>query len=70
MMLPELPKNPSILDVGCGPGMQTIQLAKLTRGEVYALDFHQPFLEHLMKKAKKRSCCPKNQTRQRQDFGT
>jgi ubiquinone/menaquinone biosynthesis C-methylase UbiE len=53
MMLKDLPKNPRILDIGCGPGMQTIELAKLSTGRVVALDNHQPFLEQLRKSAKK-----------------
>jgi ubiquinone/menaquinone biosynthesis C-methylase UbiE len=47
LMLKELPKNPRILDVGCGPGMQTIELAKLSNGQIDALDNHQPFLDQL-----------------------
>lgn len=46
-MLKELPANPYILDVGCGPGMQTIELARLTSGSIIALDRHQPFIDHL-----------------------
>ena len=46
-MLEDLPENPRILDVGCGPGMQTIELAKLSGGRIDALDNHQPFLEEL-----------------------
>lgn len=30
MMLGDLPENPRILDIGCGPGMQTVELAKLS----------------------------------------
>ena len=53
LMLKELPKNPRILDIGCGPGMQTIELAKLSNGRIDALDNHQPFLEDLKRKAEK-----------------
>ena len=53
MMLKGLPENPRILDIGCGPGMQTIELAKLSGGWIDALDSHQPFLEQLKKSAKK-----------------
>ncbi|WGM89063.1 MAG: class I SAM-dependent methyltransferase [Candidatus Bathyarchaeum tardum] len=52
-MLQDLPKNPHIIDIACGPGMQTIQLAKLSEGKIVALDFYQPFLEQLKANAKK-----------------
>jgi ubiquinone/menaquinone biosynthesis C-methylase UbiE len=29
-----LPPNPGILDIGCGPGTQTVQLAELSGGEI------------------------------------
>jgi ubiquinone/menaquinone biosynthesis C-methylase UbiE len=51
--LTALPQKPRILDVGCGPGMQTVQLAKLTDGRITAVDFYQPFLDQLAKKAQK-----------------
>jgi hypothetical protein len=36
-MLKDLPKNPCILDIGCGLGMQTVDLAKLcARALLYA----------------------------------
>ena len=53
-MLKDLPTNPRILDIGCGPGMQTIELAKLSGGHIVALDFHEPFLEQLRKVVKKK----------------
>ena len=43
-MLQNLPPNPKILDVGCGTGMQTIDVAKLSHGQIIALDIVQPFL--------------------------
>jgi SAM-dependent methyltransferase len=45
--LSELPEHPEILDVGCGAGKQTIVLAKLTSGNITALDNHPPFIEAL-----------------------
>lgn len=37
-LMKELPESPVILDVGCGPGMQTVELLSLCRGTVVALD--------------------------------
>lgn len=51
-MIPPLTK-PRILDIGCGPGLQTIKLAKLTNGDIIAIDIHQPYLDQLKKSAKK-----------------
>lgn len=51
-MMKGLPDNPAILDVGCGPGKQTIELARISNGIITALDIHQPFLDHVMAKAK------------------
>jgi len=46
-MLKDLPLEPNILDIGCGPGMQTIELAKNINGRIVALDAHKPFLDVL-----------------------
>jgi len=51
-LIPDLPSNPSILDIACGPGRQTIALAKQTGGQIIALDNHQPFLEDVEKRAR------------------
>lgn len=41
-----LPQQPKVLDIGCGPGMQTIHLAELLpEASVTALDLHPPFVE-------------------------
>lgn len=45
-------KQPLILDIGCGPGVQTIELARISNGKVIALDNHQAFLDKLMEKAR------------------
>lgn len=42
-----LPANPRTLDIGCGPGRQTLDLAAITGGNIIAVDTHQPFLDHL-----------------------
>lgn len=38
-MMSHLPRSPRILDVGCGPGMQTVELLQRTKATVVALDF-------------------------------
>ena len=43
-MLPAL-ESPRILDVGCGRGGPTLELARLSRGQVIGLDIHAPSLE-------------------------
>jgi ubiquinone/menaquinone biosynthesis C-methylase UbiE len=51
-LLSELPQKPQILDIGCGPGMQTLHLAQLTDGEISAVDKYQPYLEQLILRAR------------------
>ena len=50
-MLPDLPPAPRILDIGCGPGAQTVVLARESGGMVTAVDTHQPFLDDLTRRA-------------------
>jgi SAM-dependent methyltransferase len=51
-MLPELDK-PRILDVGCGSGVPTMELARLSNGQITGLDINQPLLDRLTRKVKK-----------------
>ncbi|MEI7709347.1 MAG: class I SAM-dependent methyltransferase [bacterium] len=51
-MLSELSDSPHILEIGCGPGMQTIELAQMTNGLITALDNQKRFLDELEKRAK------------------
>ncbi len=46
-----LQKRPTVLDIGCGPGRQTLDLATLCRGRIFALDLHRHFLRELSTKA-------------------
>jgi ubiquinone/menaquinone biosynthesis C-methylase UbiE len=48
-MLPKL-DNPQILDIGCGTGIPTIELAKLTDGFITAMDINSKDLRKLEKK--------------------
>ncbi len=51
-LVPPLPECAAILDVGCGPGRQTVALAVLTGGTVTAVDTHQPFLDELKRRGR------------------
>ena len=42
-----LPEQPSVLDVGCGPGMQTLVLADALGGTVAAVDTSEEYLAQL-----------------------
>lgn len=46
--IPKPPEHPLILDIGCGPGVQTIELAKCSKGRIIAIDNHQSFLDTLI----------------------
>lgn len=50
-LLSDLPPRPILLDIGCGPGEQTLALAKSTDGHIIAVDTHQPFLKKLRQNA-------------------
>ena len=43
-LIPKINK-PKILDIGCGAGVQTIKLAKLSGGQVIGIDIFQQFLD-------------------------
>lgn len=48
-MLPKLDK-PRCLDIGCGAGGPTLELAKLSRGEIIGIDINQTSLDRLVRK--------------------
>ncbi|RXE56628.1 SAM-dependent methyltransferase [Methanoculleus taiwanensis] len=51
-MLKNLPDQPEILDIGCGAGMQTIELGRICPNcHITAVDIHQPYLDDLARKA-------------------
>ena len=52
LMLPELDK-PRILDIGCGSGVPTIELARLSNGQIVGLEIDQALLNKLMIKIEK-----------------
>ena len=46
----ELQPFPRILDVGCGPGRQTVDLYLLTEGTIMVVDLHQQYINALKQK--------------------
>ena len=51
-LLPKLDK-PHILDIGCGSGVPTMELSRLSNGQIIGLDINQPLLDKLARKIKK-----------------
>jgi SAM-dependent methyltransferase len=50
--VPDLPAAPDVLDVGCGPGRQTLLLARATGGLVTAVDVAPEFLAEVEQRAR------------------
>jgi ubiquinone/menaquinone biosynthesis C-methylase UbiE len=48
-MLPKLAKG-RILDIGCDSGVPTIELARLSEGQITALDINEPLRDRLNKR--------------------
>lgn len=46
-LLPPLTRGQRILDIGCGAGAQTIDLARATAAQIVAIDLHEPFVSRL-----------------------
>ena len=50
-LLPPLTPRHRILDIGCGSGTQTIDLARATEAQIVAVDNHPPFVSQLADRA-------------------
>ena len=50
-MLPQVDR-PRILDIGCGSGVSTVELARLSKGEVIGIDIDQPALDKFIRRIK------------------
>jgi SAM-dependent methyltransferase len=58
-----LPPAPDVLDIACGPGGQTIDLAELLpEARITALDAHRPFLRELQRRAVERGLAERIRT--------
>ena len=51
-MLPQLSK-PQVLDVGCGSGVPTMELARLSDGDITGVDINESLLNVLIGKIEK-----------------
>jgi ubiquinone/menaquinone biosynthesis C-methylase UbiE len=61
-LLPRLDK-PRILDAGCGSGLPTIELAKLSNGKVVGIDIDQSLLIELKRKIEREDLSDRVETR-------
>ncbi len=52
-MLPDLGLAPRILDLGCGSGAQTLDLARCSEGTIVAVDNHPAFVDELGRRAER-----------------
>ena len=50
-LMSEVPEAPHILDIGCGPGAQTVDLLNISGGSVLALDFLPLMIERTKARA-------------------
>jgi len=63
-LIPSLPKHPNILDIACGTGAQTRDLAALSDGPITAVDLYEPFLAQLSGWAEREGLSQRIRTRQ------
>ncbi len=50
-LLPPLTRRTRILDIGCGAGAQTVDIARATEARIVAVDNHAPFVSQLARRA-------------------
>lgn len=51
-MLPTLTADQRLLDIGCGSGAQTLDIARATQAQIFAVDRHEPFVVQLRARAR------------------
>lgn len=57
-----LPEQPRIADIGCGAGIPTLELARISGGAIVAVDNYQPYLDTLGANARKEHLADRIQT--------
>ncbi|MFX1566856.1 MAG: class I SAM-dependent methyltransferase [Promethearchaeota archaeon] len=67
--LPEIDK-PRILDIGCGTGTVSLELAKLSNGEIFSIDIDQKALDKLNQKIIKKGLSDKVKVYHRSVYDT
>jgi len=67
--IPDIEK-PCILDIGCGTGMPTLELAKLSNGEIMGIDIDQDALDKLKLKIKEKGLSGKLHVSNRSIYNT
>jgi ubiquinone/menaquinone biosynthesis C-methylase UbiE len=50
-LMNDLPEQADILDIACGPGGQTVALARHSKARIAAVDLHEPFLAETRRRA-------------------
>jgi SAM-dependent methyltransferase len=63
-LIPFVPPHPNILDIGCGTGTQTRDLAGLSEGTITAVDIYEPFLAKITAWAEREGIAERIRTRQ------
>ena len=61
--LPPLAPEATVFDLGCGPGKQTLVLARALQTRIIAVDIHQPFLDRLARSAAEAGLAGRVETR-------
>ena len=50
-MVPGIGSHTRVLDIGCGTGAQTLEIARHTSSHIVAVDNHAPYIETLNREA-------------------
>ena len=50
-MMAGLAAHPVVTDIGCGPGGQTLDIARLSGGQIIGVDMNMPYLIELKRRA-------------------